>query len=392
MIRRMLGTFILGLAAAISIPAAVQAQSASNDTLFMNVEVPSVGTTVASTIVVSGWILDTSASDGTGIDAVHVSAMPASGAPAIFVGSALMGVSRHDVGTVYGARFNNAGFSLTATTANLPAGSYTLRVSGRKAATQTFEIERLLPISVRSVGLSDLQPCAAGQVPRYDGAQWACATNPGVEGPAGPQGPQGPMGATGLAGPAGPVGPAGAAGATGPSGPTGATGATGPAGASGATGPAGPQGPIGPAGTTGPQGPAGTIGTFASVTAISLQVPNDNDPIVFDGTSTLSNVALDVPRTSLTVGATGTYLVNWGISTPGASCTLGVAVNGTANAATKFGLGGGNAKSIGMEGIIALAAGDVVSLRNLSTTTCSINLNGNGGGGNSAFMTLVRLQ
>ena len=145
-------------------------------------------------------------------------------------------------------------------------------------------------------------------------------------------------------------------------------------------------------GVQGIPGPAGSIGTFASVGAISLQVPNDNDPIVFDGTSTLSNVTLDVPKTTLTVGAAGAYLVNWGISTPGASCTLGVAVNGTPNAATKFGLGGNNAKSIGMEAIISLAAGDAVSLRNLSTTTCSLNLNGNGGGGNSAFLTLVRLQ
>ena len=45
-----------------------------------------------------------------------------------------------------------------------------------------------------------------------------------------------------------------------------------------------------------------------------------------------------------------------------------------------------------MEGIIQLAAGDQVSLRNLSTTTCSLNLNGNGGGGVSAFLTLVRIQ
>jgi hypothetical protein len=114
--------------------------------------------------------------------------------------------------------------------------------------------------------------------------------------------------------------------------------------------------------------------------------------VVFEGTSQLSNVTLDGTNTTLTVGATGTYIVNWGVSTPGSSGTLAVSVNGTVNTATQIGTGGGNAKIIGMESIIALAAGDAVTLRNVSTTTFSINPNGNGGGGASAFLTLVRIQ
>ena len=427
----MFKTFILGLAVAAFLPAA-RAQVVVSGPLRMFVDAPSASATVAAPFVIHGWVLDQASATGSGIDAVHVYVAPASGART-FLGAATIGTSRQDVGAVFGERFNNAGFSLTVT-APLAPGAYALEVQGRRISTQGFDILAQVPINVRSIGLGDLVPCSSGQVPRFDGTLWACADNPGSQGDAGPQGPQGATGATGLAGPAGatgPIGPAGSAGPAGPTGPIGATGALGPAGPAGipgavgpagpagipgAVGPAGPAGipgaigPAGPAGTpgavgpAGPQGlqgvqgvqgipgPAGTIGTFASIGAISLQVPNDNDPIVFDGTSTLSNVTLDVAKTTLTVGAAGMYLVNWGISTPGASCTLGVAVNGTANSATKFGLGGGNAKSIGMEAIISLAAGDAVSLRNLSTTTCSLNLNGNGGGGNSAFLTLVRLQ
>jgi len=56
------------------------------------------------------------------------------------------------------------------------------------------------------------------------------------------------------------------------------------------------------------------------------------------------------------------------------------------------GTGGGSAKLIGMQGIVTMAAGDVVTLRNVSTTTFTISANGNGGGGNTAFLTLVKIQ
>jgi hypothetical protein len=56
------------------------------------------------------------------------------------------------------------------------------------------------------------------------------------------------------------------------------------------------------------------------------------------------------------------------------------------------GTGGGSAKLIGMQGILILAAGDTLTLRNVSTTTFTISANGNGGGGNTAFLTLVRIQ
>jgi hypothetical protein len=431
MIQRNFRTIILGLAVAALASTVVRAQNAVSGSLRLWVDAPSVNATVAAPFAVSGWVLDESATSSTGIDAVHLFAKPASGAP-IFLGAAATGDSRHDVGAVFGTRFNNAGFSATVTTTLAP-GAYTLQVSGRRISTQSFDIVAQVPITVRGVTLNDLVPCTAGQVPRFDGTQWACAENPGRQGDAGPQGPQGAMGATGLTGPAGatgaigPAGPAGATGAAGLAGPTGATGAIGPtgppgatgatglagpagptgamgpvgplgpAGATGATGPAGPQGPTGntgptgATGATGATGPAGTIGTFAFVTSTSVQALADNANVAFDGPTLLTGVTLS-PNTTMTVPASGSYLVNWGVSSAGSSGTLAITVNGSVQVALTQGTGGGSAKLIGMQGIVTLAAGDTVTLRNVSTTTFTISANGNGGGGNTAFLTLVRLQ
>src|SRR4051812_46205432 len=98
MIQRMFRTLFLGLAAAILIPAATHAQVlVNNGPLVMAVDAPLLNATVAGPFIVSGWVLDQSAATGTGIDAVHVWAFPATGSPT-FVGAAAMGDSRPDVG------------------------------------------------------------------------------------------------------------------------------------------------------------------------------------------------------------------------------------------------------------------------------------------------------
>ena len=68
----------------------------------------------------------------------------------------------------------------------------------------------------------------------------------------------------------------------------------------------------------------------------------------------------------LTVSTAGTYLVNWGVTSAGSSGTFAVTVNGVVNSATKMGLGGRSEKIIGMETMVTLSAGDVLTLRNLS--------------------------
>ena len=130
----------------------------------------------------------------------------------------------------------------------------------------------------------------------------------------------------------------------------------------------------------------------AHVTSTATQALADNGDVVFEASSSVSAITLGGANTLLTVSTAGTYLVSWQVSTAGSSGTLAMTVNGTVHPMTRWGLGGGSAKLIGGQAIIMLAAGDTITLRNVSTTTFTISLNGNGGGGNSASMTLLRLN
>ena len=298
---------VLGAARATAAQEGVVASGA----LRLSTDAPATGSSVLPPFLVGGWALETSAASGSGVDAVHVWASPAIG-PAIFLGVAAMNAARPDVAAIFGAQFQQAGFNLVVTTA-LPPGNYTLQVLARRASTGTFDIVEQVPVVVRGVTLSDLVPCAADQVPRFDGAAWGCATATGPQGPAGPAGPTGPIGPTGVTGPIGPTGAAGAngstgatgptgatglTGTTGPAGPTGATGATGPTGATGstgatgatgpigATGPTGNTGPIGPTGNTGPTGPPGSAnisGTPGALVKFTTPTTGGDSLIVDDG-------------------------------------------------------------------------------------------------------------
>ena len=76
--------------------------------------------TAGASFTMAGWALNTGSLDDRGVDGVHVYAWPAGGAP-IFFGVADYGISRPDVAAIYGARFVNTGFTLTAG-ASLSAG------------------------------------------------------------------------------------------------------------------------------------------------------------------------------------------------------------------------------------------------------------------------------
>ena len=162
----------------------------------------------------------------------------------------------------------------------------------------------------------------------------------GRQGPPGPIGPNGGMGATGATGPIGPTGPStgvtgatGATGATGPDGVTGATGATGPDGVTGATGPTGstgatgatgPDGVTGATGATGPQGPTGiTTSTALGSFYFDTNVDGTEIPYLDTIPLTTTNAAVNISTgstgtgTILTIGATGTYYITFGVSTAG---------------------------------------------------------------------------
>jgi len=92
---------------------------------------------VNANFTISGWAVNRGAPAGTGVDAVHVYAVGASG-PAIFLGAATYGVARADIGALYGSQFTNSGFTLSAGS-SLPAGSYTIWAYAHDALTGTFD-------------------------------------------------------------------------------------------------------------------------------------------------------------------------------------------------------------------------------------------------------------
>ena len=116
----------------------------------MNLDRPATNNVVLGTqIDISGWAFDSGATTGTGIDAVHVYAFPVSGAPAIFLGAATMGVSRTDVGAYFGqARYNTSGFSLLGSLTT--PGAYDIRAYGHSTVANAFNVGQSVRITVRA--------------------------------------------------------------------------------------------------------------------------------------------------------------------------------------------------------------------------------------------------
>ena len=102
----------------------------------MSIDLPRANTNVSRPFTVAGWAIDRAARSGTGVDAVHIYAIPISGGSAVFLGVAAYGGSRPDVGNAFGSRFTNSGFGLTAST--LPAGAYDIVVYARSTVTNTY--------------------------------------------------------------------------------------------------------------------------------------------------------------------------------------------------------------------------------------------------------------
>ena len=102
---------------------------------------------VEQPFVVSGWALDLAATDGTGVDAVHVWAYPTTGTEPIFLGIAAYGDARPDVGAAHGARFRDAAYSLVVV--QLAPGSYDVVVYPHRAKTNSFDGAQKVRVVVR---------------------------------------------------------------------------------------------------------------------------------------------------------------------------------------------------------------------------------------------------
>jgi subtilisin family serine protease len=86
-------------------------------------------------VTVSGWAIDLGTPSGTGVDQVHVYAFPTGGGSPIGVVAAY-GLSRPDVGAVFGGQFTNSGFQVVMN--GVPAGTYNFTAYMHSTVSGTF--------------------------------------------------------------------------------------------------------------------------------------------------------------------------------------------------------------------------------------------------------------
>jgi hypothetical protein len=100
---------------------------------------------------IGGWAADLDATFGTGVDTVHVWAYPidASGKvlDPIFLGPAIYGGARPDVGAVYGDHFTDSGYGLIVN--GLPPGTYDVAVFAYSTVVNHFTGAKVVRIAVR---------------------------------------------------------------------------------------------------------------------------------------------------------------------------------------------------------------------------------------------------
>jgi hypothetical protein len=99
---------------------------------------------------IEGWSLDPLATKGSGIGAVHVWAtkkVPGLTFDPFFLGQAVLGQSRDDVGETYGAQFNASGYKLTLPM--MEPGTYEVVVYAWSERTAQWEAARVTTVVVR---------------------------------------------------------------------------------------------------------------------------------------------------------------------------------------------------------------------------------------------------
>jgi hypothetical protein len=111
----------------------------------MAVNPPAPGAVIHGPFTAAGWAFVNHPANA-GIAAIHVWAVPMAGGAPTFLGLATLGDTRPDVAALYGAQYGQAGFHLEA--AALPPGVYYVAVYAQSSVTGTFQIVRVVPITV----------------------------------------------------------------------------------------------------------------------------------------------------------------------------------------------------------------------------------------------------
>lgn len=107
-----------------------------SESRFLTIESPSNNASLTPPFVVTGWAIDTASATGTGVSRVDIYAVPLSGTGRTLLGTATYGSARPSVGTTYGSRFANSGFSLTVNRA--PGGTYKIVADAYSTATPSI--------------------------------------------------------------------------------------------------------------------------------------------------------------------------------------------------------------------------------------------------------------
>jgi hypothetical protein len=111
----------------------------------MAIDTPANGAIVHGPFLLAGWAFDEHPSTA-GLDAIHVWAFPVAGGVPTFGGVATLGVARPDVAALYGAQSANAGFYVAV--AGLAPGVYDVVIFGHSAVSGTFNLQRVVRITV----------------------------------------------------------------------------------------------------------------------------------------------------------------------------------------------------------------------------------------------------
>ncbi|MCY8515886.1 BclA C-terminal domain-containing protein, partial [Bacillus atrophaeus] len=160
-------------------------------------------------------------------------------------------------------------------------------------------------------------------------------------------------------------------------GATGATGATGEAGPAGATGATGDTGATGATGATGEAGAAG-LSEYGYIYNLSAQTVAIEADVIFDSTGITTPGITHAPGTSqIAITTPGDYEVTFSVSGVEPN-QFTLFLNGAPITNTVYGSGAGTQQNNG-QAIIAIAAGDVLTLRN-HTSAAAVTLQTLAGG------------
>jgi FG-GAP repeat len=102
--------------------------------------------TVPPVFTIAGWATDGLATADSGVDAIHVWAIPIAGGAPVFVGVADLGFTRGDIAAIFGGFYSEPGYALIG--GPLAPGTYDVYVFAHSARSATFNNFRIVRITV----------------------------------------------------------------------------------------------------------------------------------------------------------------------------------------------------------------------------------------------------